>query len=269
MSPIEFLNGVAHSHHARLISSAGDVAVYGVRPPSPSGAPVAEIILEVSRLSDTVTVKEQLPILLPSFCAERHINTDGSFCLYWGEVEPSAITSSEDAEAWWGKVLTFILRQRSASALRRWPGKSDARAHGSTAARFQALAEENAAALGPRFLGTLRDNRLRVKNRGSNRVALLRDGRRMFTALRNEKQVMTLRQRCKCDEAEVRRLPIASCENHRREMADLVINLDGWNRSEKAFYDYLRSIDQACCGTMDDCPLAMSRKGERQSDGQE
>ncbi|MDR7141830.1 E2 domain-associated cysteine-rich protein [Rhizobium sp. BE258] len=262
MSPIEYLNGVAQAHHARLISSAGVVAVYGVRPPSPSGAPVPEIILEVSRLADTVTVKERLPILLPAFCAERHINTDGSFCLYWGEVEPSGITSTEDAEAWWGKVLTFILRQRSASALRRWPGKADARAHGSTAARFQALAEENAAALGPRFLTTLRDDRLRLKKRGPNRIALIRDGRRMFTVLKSEKRVMSLRQRCKCDEADNLRLPMASCGSHRRELADLVINLEGWSRSEKAFYDYLRSIDQACCGTMDDCPLAMPQKGK-------
>lgn len=261
MSPIEHLNSVAHAHHARLISLAGEVAVYGVRPPSPSGAPVAELILEISRMADTVTVRERDPIVLPAFCAERHINTDGSFCLYWGEVEPSAITSTGDAEAWWGKVLTFILRQRSAAALRRWPGKADARAHGSTAARFQALAEENATALGPRFLTSLRDNRLRVKKRGPDRIALTRDGRRMFTVLKNGKRVMTLRQRCKCDEAESLRLPIASCGNHRRELAELVINLEGWKRSETAFYDYLRSVNQACCGTMDDCPLAKPQKG--------
>ena len=257
MSPIDHLNSLAHANHARLISSAGEVSVYGVRPPSPSGAPVPEIVLEVRRVADTVTVKERVPVLLPAFCAERHINSDGSFCLYWGELEPSGITSAGDAEVWWGKVLTFILRQRSASALRRWPGKGDARAHGSTAARFQSLAEENAAALGPRFLATLRDDRLRVRNRGSNRLALLRDGRRVFTVLKNEKRVMSLRQRCKCDAADSLRLPIASCGNHRRELADLVINLEGWNRSERAFYDYLRSIKQTCCGTMDDCPLAM------------
>ncbi|WP_052182817.1 E2 domain-associated cysteine-rich protein [Rhizobium sp. YS-1r] len=261
MLPIEHLNSVAHEHHARLISSAGGVAIYGVRPPSPSGAPVPEFILEVSRIADTVAVREQYPILLPAFCAERHINTDGSFCLYWGEVEPSSVKSSEDAEAWWGKVLIFLLRQRSAAALRRWPGKSDARAHGPTAAGFQALAEGNAAELGQRFLASLRDDRLRVKRRGRGRIALVRDGRRLLTVLQNEKRVMTVRQRCKCDETDSLRLPIASCGDHGRQLAELVLNLEGWRRSEKEFYDYLRSVDQVCCGTMDDCPLAKTQTG--------
>lgn len=262
MSPIEHLNNTAHTNHARLISFAGGVAIYGVRPPSPSGTPVPELIIQVTRLADTVTVKEQHPIILPTFCAERHINTDGSFCLYWGEVESSAITNTEDAEMWWGKLLTFILRQRSAGILRRWPGKADARAHGEAAARFQALAEENATALGSRFLTALRENRLQVVNRGANRISLLRDGRRMITILKSEKRVMTLRQRCKCDEADSLCLPIASCRNHRRELADLAINLEGWTRSEKAFYDYLRSVDQVCCGTMDDCPLTKTSMGD-------
>ncbi|WP_296075131.1 E2 domain-associated cysteine-rich protein [uncultured Agrobacterium sp.] len=260
MSPIEYLNSQANSHHARLISLTGEVAIYGVRAPSPSDAPVPEIILEVRRLANTVTVKERVPVLLPAFCAERHINPDGSFCLYWGEVENSKIASAEEAEAWWGKVLTFILRQRSASARRRWPGKGDARAHGSAAASFQALAELNAAALGPRFLDTLRDGRLRSKRRGANRLALFRDGRRLFTVLEDETRVMSLRQRCKCEDADNIRLPIASCGSHRRDLAELVINLAGWDRSEKAFYDYLRSINQTCCGTMDDCPLAAAQE---------
>ncbi|WP_352857672.1 E2 domain-containing protein [Mesorhizobium sp. M1163] len=27
------------------------------------------------------------PTLLPAFCPERHINADGSFCLYWRAVD--------------------------------------------------------------------------------------------------------------------------------------------------------------------------------------
>lgn len=257
LSPIEHLQSVAHAHHARLVSSAGGQAIYGVRPPNASGAPSAEFILEICRDGDTVTVKEQYAVLLPSFCAERHINPGGTFCLYWGEVEPSAIKSREDAEAWWRKLLIFLLRQRSAAALRRWPGKADARAHGSTAARFQAMAEENAAALGPRFLTALREDRLRVtRGRRRDRIALVRDGRRLVTVLSEERRVMTLRQRCKCDDADVRRLPLAACGDHAHQLADMVLSLDGWRRSELAFYDYLRSINQVCCGTMDDCPLA-------------
>lgn len=262
MSPIEHLQSTAHAHHARLLSAAGGNAIYGVRPPNASGAPSPEFILEIRQDGDTVTVKEQHPVLLPSFCAERHINPGGTFCLYWGEVEPSSIKSNEDAESWWGKLLTFLLRQRSAAALRSWPGKANARAHGSTAAQFQALAEENAATLGPKFLAALRDNRLRVtRGRRRDRIALLRDGRRLATVLRDERQIMTLRQRCKCDDAGAWRLPLIACSDHARQLANLILNLDGWRRSELAFYDYLRSIKQVCCGTMDDCPLADRQTG--------
>jgi hypothetical protein len=212
-------------------------------------------------MGDTVSVRELNSNLLPSFCAERHINLDGSFCLYWGDVEPSAINSSEDAETWWGKLLTFLLRQRSAAALRRWPGKADARAHGPTAAQFQALAEGNAAALGPDFLTALRDGRLRVKRRRRGRIALVRDGRRLLTVQQEERRVMTLRQRCKCDACELICLPVVACGDHGRQLADLVLNLDGWEGSEKVFYDHLRLSNQTCCGTMDDCPLATQQTG--------
>lgn len=262
LSPIDHLEAVAHTHHARLISAGGGSAVYAVYPPSPSGAPSPEFIIEIRRDREAVTVREQSPELLPPFCAERHINPDGTFCLYWGEAEPSTIRSSAEAEAWWGKLLTFLLRQQSAAALRSWPGKADARAHGSEAARFQAMAEENAAILGQQFLAALRDDRLRVA-RGCrrDRIALFRDGRKLVTVLKAERRVMTLRQRCKCDNADLIRLPLAACGDHARRLADLTLNLDGWKRSELEFYDYLRSKNQVCCGTMDDCPLAKQQTG--------
>jgi len=257
LSPIEHLHSVAHKNHARLISGNDERAIYGVRPPSASGAPSSEFILEISREGDTVSVREAEATLLPSFCAERHINPGGTFCLYWGEVEPTQIKDHEDAEAWWGKLLTFLLRQRSAAVLRRWPGKADARAHGSEAARFQAMAEENAEALGPRFVALLRDDRLRLgRGRRRERIALLQDGRRVVTVVPTVRRVMTLRQRCKCEHADIRRLPLASCGDHARLLAELVLNMDGWRKAEADFYTYLRAASQVCCGTMDDCPLA-------------
>jgi len=257
LSPIQQLHTVAHDFHARLVSSAREDAIYAVRPPNASGAPSPEFILEVRRVGDTVTVKEQYSILLPSFCAERHINPNGTFCLYWGEAEPSAIQDIEGAKAWWGKLLIFLLRQPSAAALRKWPGKSDARAHGSTAAEFQAKAEENAAKLGPKFLSALGEGRLCLtQGRRRDRLTLKLDGRRLFSVLSGEKRAMTLRQRCKCDDADSLQLPIAACSGHARHLAELVLNLDDWQKSEKIFYNDLRSREYVCCGTMDGCPLA-------------
>lgn len=257
MSPIEHLQSVADQNHARFISGSTETAVFGVRPPNASGAPSPEFILEIVRVGTTVAVKELHPTLLPAFCSERHINPGGTFCLYWGEIEPGEITNRDEAEAWWGKLLIFLLRQRSAAALRRWPGKADARAHGSAAARFQAMAEENAAALGPRFETLLRDDRLRVRRgRRRDRLALFQDDRRVLTIVPADRRVMTQRQRCKCDHADARRLPLNSCGDHGRLMAELVLAMDGWRKAEAAFYEYLREGNHVCCGTMDDCPLA-------------
>ncbi|WP_391581085.1 E2 domain-associated cysteine-rich protein [Rhizobium laguerreae] len=257
MSPLDQLFSVAHDNHGRLLSAAGGQAIYAVNPPNASGAPSPDFILEIRRDGKSVTVAEQRPTLLPPFCAERHINPGGTFCLYWGELEPSEIESREAAEVWWGRLLTFLLRQRSAAALRRWPGKADARAHGSTAARFQAMAEENAAVLGPSFVASLREDHLRLaKGRRRDRIALVKDGRRLVAVHRGERRVMTLRQRCKCDNANNLRLPLAACGDHARQLADLVLNLDGWQRAEGDFYRLLHTQKHVCCGTMDDCPLA-------------
>ncbi|WP_446964431.1 E2 domain-associated cysteine-rich protein [Rhizobium leguminosarum] len=259
MSPLDQLYSVAHNNHARLVSAADGLAIYAVNPPNASGAPSPDFILEIRRDGKSVTVAEQQPTLLPLFCAERHINPGGTFCLYWGEAEPSEIGDQEAAEVWWGRLLAFLLRQHSAAALRRWPGKADARAHGSTAARFQAMAEQNAAALGPRFLASLREDRLRLaKGRRRDRIALMKDGERLVAVHRGERRVMTLRQRCKCDNANSLRLPLAACGGHARQLADFVLNLDGWQRAEEDFYKLLRTGKHVCCGTMDDCPLAKS-----------
>lgn len=257
MSPIEHLQSVAHENHARFISGSEERAVFGVRPPNASGAPSPEFILEIVREGMTVSVRERQALLLPSFCSERHINPGGTFCLYWGEVESGEITNGNDARAWWGKLLLFLLRQRSAAALRKWPGMADARAHGSEAARFQAIAEKKAALLGPKFEASFREDRLTLhRGRRRDRIALFRDGRRMLTVLPEERRVMTQRQRCKCDYADVRRLPISSCGDHGAALAELVVAMDRWKKSETAFYEYLRKSNHVCCGTMDNCPLS-------------
>lgn len=256
MSPLVHLHSVAHEHHARLVSSTGEYAIYNVCPPNPSGSPSSEFILEIRRVGNTVTVKEQNASILPAFCAERHINPGGTFCLYWDEVDPLEVNSRENAATWWGKLLIFLLRQNTASALRNWPGKADARAHGS-AAKFQALAEENAATLGTQFLTALRDNRLRLaRGRRHGRLRLLKDNQRLITVLREDRRVMTLRQRCKCDNADMLRLPLSACSTHAQQVFDLILNLEKWQEAEEIFYQSLRRSKHVCCGTMDDCPLA-------------
>lgn len=79
--------------------------------------------IEVKQVGDRkATAKERQPINLPEFCPQRHINYDGSFCLYWWEVSNLDITDEETAHAWWGtlwKFLTLQARVKSSALAKR------------------------------------------------------------------------------------------------------------------------------------------------------
>lgn len=82
-----------------------------------------------------VVVSEVTTQLLPVCCPERHINSDGTFCLYWEDDIDLGITTIDKATLWWQTLISFLLKQERAKKKREWPDK-DAWAHGS-AAEFQ------------------------------------------------------------------------------------------------------------------------------------
>ncbi|WJI38400.1 MULTISPECIES: E2 domain-associated cysteine-rich protein [Mesorhizobium] len=243
-------------NHAVLMRESGDSAIFAVQPALASGAPATKFLIEITRVGETVKAREVKPDRLPSFCPERHINFDGSFCLFWAELERHTIDNHEAAAGWWGKLLIFLLRQGTAAVLRSWPGKADARAHGPEAARFQAVAEFNASNLGKAFISSLREERFStVEKRVNNerRVRLLLNGKRILSVVRNDRRVMTLRQRCKCGDGN---RPISACSDHADVLADFALALDGWREAEQSFFYSFKNTTLKCCGTMDSCPLA-------------
>jgi hypothetical protein len=259
MSLLQYLAATAASHHAVFVRDDINRAIFEVTPLLASGAPARKFLIEITRVGNTAKAGELEPRTLPAFCPERHINFDGSFCLYWTELEPHTINSDEAAAEWWGKLLIFLLRQGVASATRSWPARGDARAHGPEAARFQAVAEFNASTLGKAFIHSLEEQRFSTKEKRvsrEGRVRLLLDGRRMLSVDRGRRCVMTLRQRCKCDPAGVGTLPISACADHARALAEFTLALDGWRAAEQQFFDDFKGSSLKCCGTMDNCPLA-------------
>lgn len=256
MSAMRLLAETAALHHAVLIRKDGDSAIFAVQPALASGAPANKFLIEITRVGETVKAREVKPDRLPSFCPERHINFDGSFCLFWAELEPHTIDNHEAATGWWGKLLIFLLRQRTAAVLRSWPGKADARAHGPEAARLQAVAEFNASNLGKAFITSLREERFSTVGKRVNnerRVRLLLDGKRMLSVVRTDRRVMTLRQICKCGDGN---RPISACSDHAKVLADFALALDGRREAEQTFFDSFKNSTLKCCGTMDNCPLA-------------
>jgi hypothetical protein len=257
--PLELLEETAAAHHARAIGIVGGHATFDVAPPSVSGAPAVTYRLRIDPIGNYVSVREEHPGLLPKSCPERHINHDGSFCLYWAEVEPSSIENAGDAAVWWMKLLTFLKRQQTAAVRRQWPGKSNARAHGRDAARQQLIAEEAASELGARFRKLLDDFRLGTRRRtsgGETRLQLLVDGRRLVTVREKGRQLMTKRQRCKCDDAVRLHLPVCACGRHEAALTNLTVALDRWKSEESKFFKSHVKSGTTCCGTQDDCPLA-------------
>jgi hypothetical protein len=216
---------------------------------------VTEFHLSVRAAGDQLVVKEASPRHLPACCPNRHINRDGSFCITWSAKLPIKVVDAASATTWWDTVYRFLQEQHRAARKRRWPTSGDW-AHGD-AAREQLRAETAAGALGGRFLEDLKNGRLTVKKSGHFYRLTCQDGWLYSVWVRFER-VATLRQVCFCPEGAKRRVVLKSCGGHAKAAAELVLGIVGREMEERRFWKSLK--DQPCCGTMDDCPLAMAQR---------
>ena len=116
-----------------------------VVPPRLSGAPGDRFDLIVDTSAPEATVTEAVVgARLPATCPERHINYDGSFCL---GLRRSAVTSIEEAEAFWQTLRGYLLAQQFAERHGRWPAGRGL-SHGFAGADSQIAAEQAAARCG-------------------------------------------------------------------------------------------------------------------------
>lgn len=196
---------------------------------------------------------------LPAYCPERHINDDGSFCLYWKEsIEESyPVRDAASAAQWWQLLSAFLERQETAGRLRRWFG--EIRAHGS-AAQQQSLAERLAATFGPRFARDLRVGALvvkRVERRSRRLLELSRGGRFLARVAPTAQGMIAHGIHCPCDTAPHQ--SIAACGNHREELKRFMVAMDQWQELERRFYADARRRGRRCCNTMLNCPLRDTR----------
>lgn len=210
-----------------------------------------------SKKGDDIVAREKSPSRLPAFCPERHINRDGSFCLYWHEHDAMGIADAAAAHRWWQTLREFLLLQERAKKLRCWPGEGWA--HGA-AARHQSSAEAAAAALSSAVSEALLDGLLLVKagpgvhspNGPTLRVYL--DGMHLYTVWQKSKRVTNKRQPCICAPGKRgRRRRFRSCSDHASQAAQLAISMAAWKEAEADFWEAFR--ENACCGTCDNCPL--------------
>jgi hypothetical protein len=210
-----------------------DIDAVGVRR---SGAFTRLFELSVMHLAHEVKVYERAAKRkLPVFCAERHINGDGSFCL--GLRAGEGITV-ESAPAWWAKLHAFLLCQETATESGLWPTEAEL-SHGE-GGEIELLAERAANETGLQSsyreavqfdTGTVASGLARI----NSATRLLRNGRSACICGRtNRTGKVLLRRDC-------HRLgcPIV-LEYERRAAVD-------------RFWRSMRN--QQCCGTMRNCPL--------------
>lgn len=214
--------------------------------------------LVIAVFGGVATAREEKPLLLPEFCPERHINRDGSFCLFWRAVDDIVIDNVPAARIWWETLIRFLQQQVRAARLRQWPD-ANGRAHGEKAAMHQLHAERAAGRLGAPFPEDLADGRLTVEVSNSSAhgpaVRLLRNGRRLYSVWRRDRRVVNQRRPCLCPKgARLRPVVLKSCGDHGAAAADLALELQLMAEQERRFW---KGFDGAqCCGTMDGCPLA-------------
>jgi len=255
---LQFLKETAADHCASAVEVGGNSGCFVVCPPKASGAPGRSYRLRISVAGELAAAREEIPRHLPKFCAERHINPGGSFCLSWSERDPLPVVNPASASRWWGTLLVFLNHQETAEQLKRWPGP--ARAHGQDAAKAQAKAIAAAESLGEGFVSWLQDGRLtamRSDGRTGRKFGLRLDGKRLLTVDRCRSRVLGRRTLCPCRAPSATTKRIRVCGAHEKSFVTLTLALDAWKRAEAEYTRSLRYQGAKCCGTIRVCPLAV------------
>lgn len=208
-------------------------------------------------IGTSASAKEVTPTLLPAFCPERHINADGSFCLYWSALDDIVIDGADAAQAWWETLVRFLQLQTRAARRRCWP-EGQGRAHGA-AAVHQDRAEKAAERLGNPLATDMKEGRLSVVVKGNgvenDSIKVMRDGERVYALWLRSRRVVNLRRPCLCSEGNrPRPRPLLICGDHAEAAATLALELQYMAEQERGFWGLFAG--NSCCGTMDGCPLA-------------
>lgn len=212
--------------------------------------------LQLNQVGDQITAREESPRHLPSFCPERHINPDGTFCLYFSGTTRLDVVDEASAIAWLETVYKYLKLQERARVQRKWPNNEEW-AHGD-AAHHQYRAQVAAAALNNHFASALAEGLLQLKERRSkDRQRILElwiENTYMFSVWEAKAKVINQKQRCFCGTSGLR-MPkrLRGCADHARRASELVLSLRDWEKAEERYWGALTR--RTCCGTCDSCPL--------------
>jgi hypothetical protein len=213
--------------------------------------------LLLTRISNSLSVREVTPLNLPSFCPERHINHDGTFCLGYQVVTSLEVTDEATATVWVETLYKYLTLQERAKVKRRWPN-DDAWAHGNSA-RFQLMALTAAQKINEELSSALLSKKLHVKSRRSTFRPILKvffEDKHIYSVWESNKKVINLKKRCFCGTSKLK-LPkrLRRCGSHATQASNLAFALRDWENEEKRYWNALKG--STCCETCDSCPLKL------------
>lgn len=214
----------------------------------------------LARIGDNaVTAQEYMPKQLPAYCPERHINSNGTFCMYWAGDNDLNVVDEQSAIVWWETLFQFLKLQVRAQKREEWPN-NNYWAHGE-AAFFQKMAYEAASNLGENFLELLKKKLLKAeffkRNAGNgNFLRVYLQDKHYYTVWLDHKKTACLKQVCICSKKG--NVCFKRCGDHAQFAFDLAVNLYEWDRAEKKFWDGYKHKE--CCGTIKECPLRKDGK---------
>lgn len=214
-------------------------------------------VLDVAFSGASASAREAVPRHLPSYCPDRHINDNGSFCLFWRAVDDIKIDGPAAARAWLETLTRFLQLQVRAARLRCWPD-GHGRAHGA-AAIHQHRAEAAAARLGDPIASDMAEGRLTVSRKGGGAegvaIRVMKNGQRLFSVWERSRRAVNQRGPCLCTVGFGRRsVVLKSCADHASAAAELALELNEMVIAEERFWK--SAMGSPCCGTIDGCPLA-------------
>ncbi len=211
--------------------------------------------LTVTQYENTLKVKESVPKNLPAFCPQRHINSDGTFCLGFGSDFPREVSSEDAARVWFETLYKYLQIQARAANLRVWPGNSQW-AHGG-ASTHQLKAMVASLKISTEIRTTLDKGELTVRQRSSNKrkiLEVLRHGVVIFRIWDRSKKVINMKKPCFCNSSERRRpRRIGRCSDHAMQAVSLAFAMRDMELEEQRFW--ASYAGRSCCGTCDICPL--------------
>lgn len=232
--------------------------------PSGSAGRSYELLIEL-KAEDQIAVVEKDGGHLPRCCVERHINPDASFCLHLNSTE--AIRSDWAARLWWHSLGKFLSHQDYADRRRKWPMLAQL-SHGD-AANMQIEMEKLAEPLGWKDEEVTAAIFRQHGWLGGKLPRLSKDKRKLVSARSPCPRGCTRKhhpyRKSSCEREDCAKgcrkahKPILRADCPNREVVESLVLLEHKRRAEEAsFFKSLRKKKITCCGTMDNCPLAVS-----------